>query len=562
MILSILDWRLWASVLVSLLGYGLYQFLRFVLRPYLSPWRDIPGPPSKGLFKGNHHAVFHEAAGEAVDSWVAEYGNTIVWKMLLNEDRLMTFDAKANAHFLNRTDIYQRPKVVRRIFSALLGEGLLGAEGDDHKRQRRVLNPAFGQSQVNQLSGIFLAKAHELRERLDDVIAASQSRHPATESNTHYVEMYSWLAKATLDVIGLAGFDYSFDSLKSSADAPNELSQAFASLLRRAEVINMWTVLTTYVPILRILPVKQEREFAYAKSVMRRIGSQLITEKKAQILNSNTSGEVEKASIQDRDLLSLLIRANMAKDLPESQQLSDEEILGQIATFLAAGHDTTSSLLSWALYALSSRSDLQTRLRAELQTVTLYSPSSTDPVDQTTLNTLNALPLLDAVVRETLRIYSPVFGIGRTAMCDDVVELEKPFVDRKGVTRNHVVVPKGHSVIVPVFTMHRSTSIWGPDATEFNPDRWLGAGPPATASNISGVLSNLMSFSSGPRACIGWRFSVLEAKIFLHTLFTTFKFSPTGDRIFHRTTIVSRPELYGEKDKGPKLPLFVSRYED
>lgn len=548
--------------ILALLGYGLYRICGFVLRPYLSPWRNFPRPPSKSFIRGNQKEVFGEPAGDAIDRWVAQYGETFVWKTFLNEDRLVTLDAKANAHFLNRTDIYRKPGYIQRFFLSVVGNGLATAEGEAHKKQRRVMGPAFGATQVGQFSGVFLAKANELRDKLTEIISSDESTSPTAKSSNHAVNLLPWLGKATLDVIGLAGFLYSFDSLNSSKGTTNELREAFALISRRGETISLWTILTTFMPILRIIPVKQERDFAHAKSVMQRVGTQLIAERKAHILASIESGNIDKAAIQDRDLLSLLLRANMAQDLPDSQRMTDEEVLSQMPTFLAAGHDTTSTTLQWVLYALSQNPNVQSRLRSELRTVVVPNTYSTEPLDKATLNALNSLPYLDAVIRETLRLYSPVSGISRTAVCDDVIHLEKPFVDLHGVLRDTIRIPKGHTVMIPFSALHRSPTIWGPDALVFRPDRWLGSGPGPLAAAIPGVFSNLLAFSGGPRSCIGWRFSLLETKVFLHVLVTSLHFAPTGQIILQKAGVIMRPQVLTEEEKGYQLPLLVSKAGD
>lgn len=157
-----------------------------------------------------------------------------------------------------------------------------------------------------------------------------------------------------------------------------------------------------------------------------------------------------------RDLLSLLVRANTTADPRE--RLSDEDVLArkcwflhgllwvfstllaEIPTFLVAGHETTSSLLTWILYRLSIHPDVQTALRAECRANPLPStqPHGNNPLTTEELNELDHLPLLDAVVRETLRLHSPVTASIRGAVKDDVIPLEKPFVDRHGVTRDNI----------------------------------------------------------------------------------------------------------------------------
>ena len=126
-------------------------------------------------------------------------------------------------------------------------------------------------------------------------------------------------------------------------------------------------------------------------------------------------------------------------------------ILSEIPTFLIAGHETTrytslcpsgilqsnltkseswnSVTMAWALYSLSQNKDVQTKLREEVSNLSTDDPSMDD---------LNGLPYLDAVVRETLRLFPPVPAASREAMKDDCIPLSKPFTDRKGVVRNEI----------------------------------------------------------------------------------------------------------------------------
>ena len=96
---------------------------------------------------------------------------------------------------------------------------------------------------------------------------------------------------------------------------------------------------------------------------------------------------------------------------------------------MVAGHETTSTGTTWALFALTQRPDVQRKLREEL----LAFPTDTPTMDQ-----LQALPYLDAVVRETMRVHAPVPNTIRVAMKDDIIPLNEPFVDRTGVTRTDI----------------------------------------------------------------------------------------------------------------------------
>ena len=103
--------------------------------------------------------------------------------------------------------------------------------------------------------------------------------------------------------------------------------------------------------------------------------------------------------------------------------------MSEVPTFLVAGHETTSGATMWCLFALSQAADVQRKLRAELLAVGTDTP---------TMDELNALPYLDLVVRETLRIHAPVPSSVRTAMKDEVLPLSEPFVDRHGQVQDSI----------------------------------------------------------------------------------------------------------------------------
>jgi cytochrome P450 len=140
----------------------------------------------------------------------------------------------------------------------------------------------------------------------------------------------------------------------------------------------------------------------------------------------------------------------------------------EIPTFLVAGHETTSTLLSWALFALAQRPDVQAALRAECRAHALpVGAHGNAPFDADALAAFDGLPLLDAVLRETLRLHAPVSTIGRAPVRDDVVPLSAPFVDRDGNERTGVPVSRGEVVFIPIRLMNRDPTIWGGDAEEW-----------------------------------------------------------------------------------------------
>ncbi|KAJ7725766.1 cytochrome P450, partial [Mycena metata] len=174
------------------------------------------------------------------------------------------------------------------------------------------------------------------------------------------------------------------------------------------------------------------------------------------------------------------------------------------------------------------------------------------------------------VVREVMRLHSPVLFTNRMAMQDDILPLGTPYTDTRGVQHNSILCvslphpfrcPKGEMIWVPIAALNRDQRIWEPDAAEFKPDRWNNI--PETANAIPGVWAHLFSFLGGPHNCIGWRFALAEMKSFFYILIRTFEFdlAVSPDKITTVSTAIQRPVVIGEEDKGPQLPTRVRRVQ-
>ncbi|KAJ7144759.1 cytochrome P450 [Mycena crocata] len=525
--------KLLASIAGTLGAYALYEIVKLVYNEFNSPLRHLPGPKSTHLLFGNLKDIWKAENSVLHEKWVQEYGPTLKYKAFFGMTRLYTTDTGALNHFLTNSVIYQKPEEARYNLARMLGRGVLVAEGDEHRQQRKVMNPAFGAPQIRELTGIFIEKSLELRD-----IWAGQA---AKSGGTARVDILSWLSKATLDIIGLAGFNYHFNSLSLSGES-TELGSAFAVIFDSGMRMNVIRMLQTWIPALRVIPTKVDATMHASQATMMRIGRKLLQDSKNEMAENGT---FEKG--RARDLLSLLVRANTAKDIPANQRLSDEDVLAQVPTFLVAGHETTSTGTTWALYALTQNIAAQTRLREELLGVSTDNP---------TMDELNDLPYLDCVVRETLRIHAPVPSTVRIATQDDVVPLATPFTDVNGTVHETLRVNKGQTIMIPILAMNRDREIWGPDAMDFIPERWESR---SINNSIPGVWGHMLSFLGGPRACIGYRFSLIEMKALLFTLVRAFEFElaiPAAD-IGKKSSVVQRPIIRSQPKAGNQMPLLV-----
>ncbi|KAF7356483.1 hypothetical protein MVEN_00981400 [Mycena venus] len=543
------------SLLGTVVSYVVYLVVKAVHSQLTSPLRNLPGPPTAHWFYGNTQELVKDQFSGLIEHWVQQYGHTFRIHRILGKYDLLTIDTKAIHHFITNTHIYQKSEMMREDLSRIVGPGLLVVENEDHRRQvdnipftffgpvvdvskqRKIMNPAFGRNEVRALTDIFVHKSIELRD--------IWVRQAARCGGVARVEALSMLSKTSLDIIGLAGFNYDIHALEADEHAsPDELIEAFERLCSLQTGISISRIIRRQFPILRHIPTKADRIAKESQAQMMRIGRRILEDSKRE---AEEGGTFETG--RGRDLLSLLVRANTSKDVSASQRLSEEDVLAQVPTFLVAGHETTSTALTWALFALTQNTAAQTRLREELLTVS---------TDQPTLDELDNLPYMDCVVRETLRMHSPVTDINRIALQDDVVPLETPFIDRNGVVRQTLQIKKGQLIFIPITPLNRDAAIWGADAMEFKPERWAGAAPISTP--IPGVYSHMLTFIGGPRNCIGFRFALAEMKALLFTLVRAFEFElavPRAEIGQKDTGIVIRPMLLSQPEAGNQLPLLV-----
>ena len=138
-------------------------------------------------------------------------------------------------------------------------------------------------------------------------------------------------------------------------------------------------------------------------------------------------------------------------------------------TFLAAGHETTASAMTWAIFLLCKRPDVQKHLREEIHT---HLPSISTQGAEITPAIIDNFPYLNAVCNEVLRVYPPV-----------------PLTLRESANATTILghhIPKGTTVVLSPWAVNHSPELWGPDAHEFKPERWLAPGQ----ANSGGAASN------------------------------------------------------------------------
>jgi len=274
----------------------------------------------------------------------------------LIRDVLVTYQAK-----FKKSRILERARV-------LLGDGLLTAEGDQHKRQRRLVQPAFHRERLAGYSASMVECAAACRDR----IAAGAE-----------FDLFQEMMRLTLAIVGRTLFSTNVDA---EAD---EIGEALAQVFGLFDLILM-----PYSEYLEKLPLPWVRRFHKARARLDRTIYRLIAERRA---NPADTG----------DLLSMLM---LARDEEGEGGLTDVQVRDEALTLFIAGHETTAVALTWTWYLLSQNPAAQRKMHAEIDAVLGERLPSFDDVPR--------LPYTEHVFAESLRLYPPAWAIGRKALAD------------------------------------------------------------------------------------------------------------------------------------------------
>lgn len=478
--------------------YAIYHWL--IYPNFISPLRKLPGPKEPSFWNGHGKEIVAKRTGDPQKGWIKTVPNEglIYYKGLLNRERILPTTPKVLAEVLNsQSYIFVKPQFFR--FSLrLLGNGILMAEGDEHKRQRKILTPAFHPRHLRSLFPLFWSKTREMVDLITAEIQASDAPDPIIDFN-------SWGSRCTLDIIGKAGAGIDFNAMKYP---DNDLFKIYQKVFTPTSG-QLWIgIMNLIMPLwfMQNLPLKAVRDVSRAKDFIMKICLDMINTKRAQLAEKKSGNS---------DILSIMI---------EEGSLSDEEMQNQLMTFMAAGHETTAAAVSWSVWELARRPEIAERLRAEIRAAIPVFDS-----DSITMEQIESIRYLRNFTNEILRFHPPVPVTIREA--------------EKNTTLNGQFIPKGTTVMLMPSVINHSEELWGPDAAEFNPERWDKPG------GNGGAISNYanLTFLMGPRSCIGQKFSIEEYKAIVVGLAGRFAFEEkTKDMELNiRAGITQRPTHEG-----------------
>jgi len=544
MAMTSIQWGLISAIVLL----ALYRLRHLFIR---GPLHNIAGPPSASLFTGNLKQLFDSNGWAFHRSLLEQYGSVARVSDFLGAPRLFVSDPLALYHIVIKDlPVYDEFPHHYKLCYLLFGDGLFAAEGEEHRKQRKMLNPVFSAKHLREIVPIFLDVAYELRAVISNKI----------KSGVEEIDMLDWMKRTALELIGRAGLGHSFDVMQDGSI--DEYGSSIKSLF---PILYDFAMFLAAIPHLMKIGSPSFRRFAVEMSpsrgirqikekvdIMEKTSKRIYQQKLAAL---HQGDEVLAKQIGGgKDIMSLLLKENLMAS--EEDRLSVSQVLGQMSTLIFAAMDTTSSALSRILYILATNPEAQNKLRKEVREAHVLGEFSYD--------TLDKLPYLEAICRETLRLHPPNAMIHRRSTQDSVLPLSMPVRGRDGSSITEIPVLGGTPVTVSLLSLNRNKVLWGDDAYEWKPERWLKPLPAAiTDSKIPGVYSNIMTFWGGPRGCIGFKFSLLEMKVVLAVLVESFRFELTQDIAWDMGIItVPRPSSVPADNKSPFLPMKVSLAED
>lgn len=495
---------------------ALWVTYKLAIKPILfpSPYRHLPRPKRASYVLGQrvveakgftytdpttNQEVIVSGPGDVVKHYAHTLDSSVfVFPEPFGGETLFIADPYALNAILADIDRFQSDLLRSSIIEFIVGDGIVTRYGDAHRRQRKLMAPAFTPTHLKGLTHIFARYADLMCQKVTEAVGAKPSNDGDGSSS---VDLAEFLDCTMLDIIGMAGFGYPCLALEKGRDG-SELSSAFNSVNQAAidfglgRAIHLGLSALLY-PRAATWPLSEaNRRIQKVNRVMHRITMQIVKDAKKRV-------EQEGEDLGDKkDLLSLLIKSNLTARAAE--RMTDKEISGQIQTFMFAGYETSAVTTSWALYFLSQHPHVQHKLRTII-TDTLKDRKGIKTLQELNLADLeyddvwcDAFKYLDSILAETLRLCPPVPSNDREAMADSVVPLMRPIQLTNGQTSSQLFIKKGSRITIGIKTINYDKRLFGTDADNFNPDRFANLPPTHTHAKLPPYAT--YSFVGGPKS--------------------------------------------------------------
>lgn len=463
-------------LLSSVVGIG---FLLIYVKHLMTQEKDRP------VMVGS---VFHQLVhfNTLYDYYLHFARNNTTFRYFLSpsHSEIYTVDPLNVEHILKTNfSNYTKGKYHHDIMHDLLGDGIFAVDGDKWRHQRKLASYEFSTKNLRDFSStVFRANAVKLVLKVSKFASAGES-----------FDMQVLLMRSTLDSIFKVGFGIELNSLYGLDKFSTEFTKAFDD----SNAIIYLRYVDPFWKIKRFLNVGLEASLKKKVKVIDDFVFEAIRCRKEQMKS-------EKGVKVKEDILSRFI-IESEKD-PEN--MTDRYLRDIILNFLIAGKDTSANTLTWFFYMLCKHPLIQDKILLEIQEATKVQNSILPHVfaERLTQEAIDKMQYLHAALTETLRLYPAVPVDGKSSENDDVLP-------------DGLRVKKGDGINYVPYAMGRMAYIWGDDAEEFRPERWIENGNFQPESYFK-----FTAFQAGPRICLGKEFAYRQMKIVASLLLNFFKF--------------------------------------
>src|SRR6195256_573857 len=375
---------------------------------------------------------------------------------------------------------------LRRV-RAIAGDGLFTAHTSEPNwsKAHNILLQPFGNRAMQSYHPSMVDIAEQLVKKWERLNADDE------------IDVVRDMTALTLDTIGLCGFDYRFNSFYREDYHP-----FVESLVRSLETI----MLTRGLPLEGLWLRNRNRDLASDVAFMNAMVDEIVAERRKNA----------EAAVGKNDMLGAMMTG---VDRATGEQLDDVNIRYQINTFLIAGHETTSGLLSCAIYALLKHPEVLKKAYEEVDRV-LGGDLNVKP----TYQQVTQLTFITQILKEALRLWPPAPAYGVAPLKDEVIG-------------GKYKLKKGTFVLVHVLALHRDPSVWGPNPDAFDPENF------SKEAEAARPINAWKPFGNGQRACIGRGFAMHESALALGMILQRFKLIDT-----HRYQMVLKETLTVKPD--------------
>uniref|UniRef100_A0A914MK33 Cytochrome P450 n=1 Tax=Meloidogyne incognita TaxID=6306 RepID=A0A914MK33_MELIC len=459
--------------------------------------KGIPGPKPLPL-KGNIDQIFGKnIAAIQKQKWSKEFGSVYGIKNGWFNELVISDPVMVKHVFVDKFE-----KFHGRAVSPLVGDvdtkkliPLFFAKGKRWKRLRAIANPAFSISNLKRVMPI-----------IDDSIKVNIQLLRQAELSGIHVDLHKYFDELTFDIISRIAMGQK-DSRQFNSEFCKMAHDVFAlqhnNIFDYIAFIFPWigkNILDPFVAFtgkirndpLQLLIGKIYEAVKQRKEEKMKEGE----EQKEENLNKRRVDFIDlflESEVENNEVDLTKNNGNYSKTDKFERHTILEEIVLNCVLFLLAGFDTTSNNLSLMAHYLVMYPEVQKRLFEEIEEV------CGDGEEMPSYEELAKLKYVDAVFKETQRLCPIASGV--TRICEETTTL------------GGIIVEKGTNISIDLLTLHRDPKLWGEDAEEFKPERWLNGEE----------LTFYYPFGGGPRICIGLRFAIMETKMILVRLLKTFE---------------------------------------